>query len=779
MNGSPVGTSVPRVEDGRLLTGTGRFVDDVVMPRMLHAAFVRSTHAHGRVVDLDVTAARGAPGVVAVFTGAELAARTESVNPANAMVPNDLPPFTILATDKVRFVGDPVAIVLAESRAQAEDAVDLATVVVEPLQTVTTIAEAMGDGPPLFDELSSNVVSTGHYAYGDVDGCFARADQVVTCALRTSRLANAPMETRGLVAHHDRGTDELTLTTTAQSPHLIRQVVAGLVRHPLHRVRVTTGDIGGSFGLKGTVSREELAVIAASLMVDGAVKWTEDRRENLLSSGNARDEEIDLTAAVTSDGTILAVRASLRLNEGAYPAVPLAAPVFTIGMRIMLPGPYRMEALEFDHTIVATNKPQYVAYRGPWAVETFARESLNDAVAAALGLDPLEVRRRNIVAPHEQPFRMATGPTHVHMTALETVDVAATRIGHDAFRIEQAAARLEGRHLGIGFATYVEPAPGPADYRDALGIHWTPERAQVRLEPDGRATLITSQSPHGQSHQTTLGQVVAGELGLDMDEVRVVYGDTRITPFSTLGTGGSKSATMATGAARGAAAAVAEIVKTIAAHVLDIPSTGLVLEDGSVGVANDPDRRITLADVARIAYLSPGEMPPSLPAGIAALHDFVPDESGWGIATHASIVELDLETGRVMVRRHVVVEDCGELINPAVVDGQIRGGTVQGIAQALLEHVAHDDDGQPLSLTLSEYLLPTAMDVPNIEVVHLQSAPVGSVNHRGVGEGGAIGAPTAVANAISDALSPLRGGRVTELPVTPERLLLLAGILNP
>jgi carbon-monoxide dehydrogenase large subunit len=778
-DGAFVGRSVSRSEDARLLSGRGRFADDIALPRMGHAAFVRSEVTHGRLLAVDVAAARAAPGVKAVLTGAELAEHTEPIVIEYAPVNVKMPPFPVLCVDKVRLVGDPIAIVIADSRAAAEDAADLVRVIVEPLEPVMTHDDALDPTrPPLFDELGSNVFAPAAFEHGDLDACFDAADRVVGAELRVSRLANVPMETRGIVADYDAGTDELTIHAAVQSPHLVRSLLAAATRHPLGLVRVLVGDIGGSFGLKATLTREEIAVTAASKLLGMPVKWIEDRHENLLVSGHGRDDAFQVEAAVRDDGTILGIRAELTVDQGAYPAVPLSAGVFAIGMRILMPGPYRMTALSFKQRVIATNKPQYVAYRGPWATETFIRETLVDMVAAELGLDPVDVRRRNIVDLHEQPVQMATGPTHASMTARETLERAVERIGYEAFRSRQAEARAEGRRLGIGFSTFVEPAPGPLDYRTALGVHFSAERAEARIEPDGRLTILTAQSPHGQGHHTTLAQVAADSLGVDFGEVRVISGDTRVTPFSTLGTGGSRSATMASGAVQNAVHAVKEKVLEIGAHMLEADPRDLDIVAGAIVVAGVPGRSLPLADVARLAYFAPRELPEGMSPGISAARDFKQTESGWAVATHCCTVEVDIDTGRVRILRYVVAEDCGELINPAIVDGQVRGGTVQGIAQVLLEGASFAPDGTPLTTSLADYLLPTSMDVPEIEIIHLETPPIGPVNFRGVGEGGAICAPPAVANAISDALAP-HGGRVTELPVTPERVLRLAGVLTP
>ncbi len=535
-----VGARVTRVEDRRVLTGRGRYVDDERLGGVLHAAFARSPVAHGTLRSVDVTAARSAAGVAGAWTAADLA----DVAPFQPFGPPGLatPSYRVLADDRVRFAGEPLALVVATGRAAAEDAADLVEAAIDPLPAVITIDEALdGSLPPLFDDVGTNVMFRRSDVWGEPDEAFARAPHVVSIDLELSRHANAPMEGRAILAVPEPG-GGITVTAAHQNPHALRVALAHHLGLPAHTVVVRCGDIGGSFGQKAYTTREEIAVAAAALRLGRPVKWVEDRVENLLAAGHARDERLTAAAACEPDGTIVALRASVALNQGAYQLTTLPSSVFPALMRVLLPNALRVQHYAFDATVVASNQATYVAYRGPWAAESFARERLLDRIAAELGLEPVDVRRRNLLTAEEQPTHMVTGPTLEFVTARETLDEAARLADLPAFRAEQAAARAAGRYLGFGLATFIESSPGPPDFSAALGGATSPrsaQRAVARLEPDGTLTVFTSQQPHGQGHETTLAQLAADGLGLALDAVHVVHGDTRVTPFNLVGTGGS------------------------------------------------------------------------------------------------------------------------------------------------------------------------------------------------------------------------------------------------
>src|ERR1700678_374744 len=567
------GASIKRSEDPRILTGAGRYVDDIKLPGMLHAAFVRSPLAHGLVLSVDVSEARALPGVVAVLTGAELEAMTvPGPDPLMALfgAAGPIPEYTLLATDKVRFMGDPVAIVVAESRYLAEDGCELVDVEYDDLPAVVTAAYALDPGsPPLFANLGDNIARLhSRNEFGDVAGTFAQADRVFDFHLDVHRHQNVPMEGRACVASWDADLAAMTVYAATQSVHITRTGVATRLGIEPDQVRVLAGDIGGSFGLKIGASREELAVAAASHHLGRPVKWVEDRGENHMVSGQAREESFDVRAAVSHDGDLLGLDVKVIIATGAYPGMGMGAMVPDI-IQAMLPGPYKLAALGFESTAVITNKATYVAYRGPWASETFVRERVLDLIAQALALDPAEIRLRNIAARTDPPAMMITGRPLAGLTTSESLQRVAEMVDFPAFRRRQAQARAQGRYLGIGMATFIEAAPGPRGPDGALGN----ESMRLRLEEDGIVALFTGQMPHGQSHQTTLAQIAADEFGVPFEQVRVVVGDSDVVPFGL--TGGSRSATMTGGVALHGARELKAKVLDFAAHLIEVSAQAI------------------------------------------------------------------------------------------------------------------------------------------------------------------------------------------------------------
>jgi aerobic carbon-monoxide dehydrogenase large subunit len=774
-----VGAKVQRVEDRRILTGRGRYIDDLQLPDMLHAAFLRSPIAHARIADLDVTGAREAAGVVAVYTGEDIKEMTKPFAGGFTVPGMSEPMFYSLATDKVRLVGDLVAIVIAESRCLAEDACELITVDYDPLPAITTYEAALDPASPrLFDDLEDNVVYKGGSTHGDVEGAFAEADRVVRATFCQHRLANVPMETRGAVAEYDPGSGEFTYHAATQSPHGLRHHVSNAIGQPMDRMRVLSGDVGGAFGLKGFVHREDVALAAASKRLGRPIKWIEDRSEHLLASGHAREETVEIEAAVKDDGTLLGIKAKLIMDQGAYPTFPFPAAMYIGLISMLLPGPYRVKGYSFESTVVATNKCCYVAYRGPWEMETWVRERLINVIADELDLDPADIRRQNMV-PGDKDDRLITGLSLAELSSRESLERALELADYAGMRAEQAEARSHGRYLGIGFATFIEAAPGPVEMRVGGGA-FGGEKAKVRLEADGRVVVTTQQAPHGQGHETTLAQIAADEMGVPFDHVRVLHGDTRITPFSLLGTGGSRAATWASGAVLYTTRALKDKVLAIASELLEISPEDLEINDAVISPRGMPGRSLPLAQIAQQVYLAPNTLPAGVDRSLEASEDYIGagiTGSGWSGGTHLSLVEVDMTTGAVKILRYIAVEDCGRVINPAIVEGQIRGGVAQGISEVLLEHSAYDDDGQCLAGSFMDYLLPTASDIPTIEIDHLETGQGGDVDFRGVGEAGAVVAPAVMTNAIADALSPF-GVRVTEQYLPPSRILELAGVID-
>lgn len=773
-----VGQPVQRVEDRRILTGRGRYIDDIRIRGMVHAAFVRSPFAHASITDVDTSEALGLPGVIAVLTGADVQAVVAAMPIGLAGM--GAPSFGALATDRARHVGDPVAIVVAESRHVAEDAAERVIVDYDPIDVISTYDQALDPaGPKLFEDLESNVFVSDEAEFGDVDTAFADADRIVERTFSQSRVAPMPMETRGAVAEFDPGTGELTMHCNVQTPSSLRLALSMALGLTMENVRVLVAqDVGGAFGLKSSYGRETFAVAAAARMLGLPVKWTEDRYEHMLTSGQAREEQLRVEAAVKNDGTLLGLRAHMTADLGAYPAVPFPASVMLGLVTTLLPGPYRWPAYRFSRDLVLSNKATYVAYRGPWEVETWVRERFLDEIARELGLDPAEFRRRNVVAG-DPDDRLISGAPLEGCSTNSQLERALALVDYEGFRARQSDARERGRYLGIGLASFIEPAPGPAESREATGP-FKAEAAHVKIESDGHVVVTTAQVPHGQGHQTTLAQIAADEMGVPIEHVRVVHGDTRTAPFKFTGTGGSMASTWASGAVKLSTRRVREKVLAIAAEQLEIDAADLEISDGTITAKGAPSVTMPLSQLAMQAVMMPDSLPSGTDFNLSAEERFTGEEitgSGWTGGTHACEVEVDLETGRVNILRYQVVEDCGPVINPAIVEGQIRGGVAQGIGEVLYEHAVYDEEGNLLTSTFMDYLVPTSAEIPTIDIDHLETDPDGEFGFRGVGEGGAIVAPATVGNAIADALAPL-GASIVDAYLPPAKILELAGVIG-
>jgi carbon-monoxide dehydrogenase large subunit len=762
--GRYLGQVVRRKEDPRLVSGHGRYVDDVTLPRMLHAAFVRSDHARARINRIDASAALALDGVVAVFTGADLNPGTGSMQPSLVSEdPNSVQaPIRPLSEGEARFVGDPIAIVVAESRALAEDGVDVVDVDYEPLAAVATVEAALADGAPLVHpELGSNVaMDIALPADPELDAIFGAAAHVVTETLVQHRHTPTPMEGRAVIADYDDITGELDVHLSSQGPHEARRACARLTGIPEQRIRVRTGDVGGGFGLKFYLQREEQVAILASTHLGQPVKWIEDRRENLLASNHARSDIGTVSLALDADGRILGAKLDHIEEAGALPIGGTGGVAPFIAM--MFPGPYRIPRVWWRSRVVWTNTCGRGSYRGPWMFESVAREEILDFAARATGIDPLELRRRNVVGDDEQPYSMATGLEFDHVTPATTLERAAEIVGYHDFRAAQAEARAEGRLLGLGIGLYIEPTSSPVA---TLGV----EAATVRLESGGGVTVSLGTGAHGQSVETTMAQVVAEHLGVDYEAVTVVQGDTARTPFGG-GTGGSRTAVVAGNAARDAALQVREMAVRVAAHLLEAAPEDLEIEGGRVVVRGTPVRNIALADVAAAVHNIGSPLPPDAPRVLEATGRYATQGGTWSNACHICTVEVDRHTGVVRLLRYVVSEDCGRMLNPQVVDGQVHGGVLQGVGGALFEHIVYDDQGNPLTSTFLDYLLPTAAEAPGMVVDHVVTDGPNPEGVKGMGEGGAIGSVPAVFNAVADALAQA-GAKVTDQPLTPVRIL--------
>jgi carbon-monoxide dehydrogenase large subunit len=756
------GTSIGRVEDPRLLTGTGTFVDDVARPGMLHACFVRSPFARARLGVIETSEARGLPGVRAVFLAADLngGVREQWHTSMGPSVPEVARP--PLAEDEVRFVGDPVALVVAESRYVAEDAAELLVVDYEALPAVVDYVGGEGGDVAVHEGTPGNVVgSMGGPPTAEIEAVFASAPHVVSETIRQHAYAPVPMETRGLVVEWSASTGEMTIWASTQVPHEVRLFCSRLLGVPEHRIRVVARDTGGGFGQKVLVQREEMCLMLAAPKLGVPIKWIEDRRENLMAAGQSRHEHGVARMAFDDEGMVVAAALDYVQDVGAYPTPWPVGVAAAVGM--LFPGPYRIPSVAFTARAVSSNTVGRTAYRGPWQFESVAREVLLDIAARRLGFDPVELRRRNLLGADDLPYASATGFTYDHVTPRETFEQALAKLDYVAFRREQADARAAGRHLGVGTCTFIEPTtPG-------YGVYGT-EGATIRIEPSGMVNVYVAGGSSGNSLETTVVQLVADALGVDVGDVATIQGDTALTPFGA-GACGSRSASMTAGAVAATATVLRDRILAIAAHRLEAAVEDLELTGGRVSVRGTPSIGITYGELARIAYLAPTELPPGTPAGLEASERYTSvAPQVWTNATHVSTCEVDLATGRVRLLRHIVAEDCGPMINPAVVEGQIDGGTVQGIGGALYEHLVYDDDGNPLTTTFLDYLLPTATEVPVIEHVHVETSGPGPGGYKGVGEGGAIGAPPAVINAVADALAPF-GVTITEQPLTPSRII--------
>ncbi|OBF97760.1 xanthine dehydrogenase [Mycobacterium sp. 852002-51152_SCH6134967] len=765
------GTRVARVEDNRLLTGRGTFVDDVVRPGMLHACFVRSPFARAKINGIDASAALAMPGVHAVFTADDL---NPDVKEAwHAVAGKDIPdtPRPPLAEGEVKFVGDPVALVVADSRYLAEDAVDLVDVDYEPLPAVADFTKAVGSSVVVHEAYPDNVAGGMGGAPPDEE-TFATAACVASANVYQQIHAPVPIECRGMVVEWTPATEELTLWASTQTPHELRAFCARLLGIPAHNVRVIMRDTGGGFGQKVVPMREDMCIMLAARKVpatsnaqlsSAALKWIEDRRENLMSAGQARHVDGTARMALDEEGTILAVDIDFAYDVGAYPTPYPVLTTAAVGM--FFPGPYRVPKASFNYKTVFSNTAGLHAYRGPWQYETLAREVLFDIAARKLDMDPVELRRRNILRGDEMPYFNPNGMPYDHVAPADTFEQAVKILDHEGFRKEQADALAEGRYIGLGFSAYIEPT-------GAATGHLGTEGCTIRMEPTGKINVYVNGGSTGNSLETTVVQLTADALGAEIADVSTIQGDTAVTPYGA-GTQGSRSGPMTAGAVAEAGALLRKQIIAMAAPRLEVDEAEVELTGSRAVVSGNPDKSVTFADLAYRAYYEPQQLPPGVSSSLEATARFAsPPEAmiHWANATHACTCEVDIETGRVTLTRYIVSEDVGPMINPNVVEGQIAGGTVQGIGGALLEDMAYDDDGNPLSSTFVDYLLPTATEVPPIEYGHVEIPGPGVGGYKGVGEGGAIGSTPAVINAINDALAPL-GVTLTRLPASPAAIV--------
>jgi aerobic carbon-monoxide dehydrogenase large subunit len=775
VNASPdeftqIGRPLPRREDRRLLTGGGRFTDDIVVAGALHAAFLRSPHAHARLLSIEAGAARALPGVVTVVTGRDVAEWATSLRmapPIEGLQPTEMTPLPI---DKVRFQGDLVACVVATDRYLAEDALDAIEVEYEILPAVADMQAALMDGAPLVDDsLASNLLAHQTFAAGDVAARRREAHAIVEVTFSQHRQTHLPLETRGCVADWDDGQAHLTMHIGNQVPHPLRTQLARRLSLSESQVTVQCPDIGGAFGQKIALYREELTVAALARHLKRPVRWREDRIENLQAACHAREATCRTRAAVAADGRILGLELEIVEDFGAYCFFP--GNYIARVIALILTGPYRISDYAYDLRVALTNKCGVGPMRAPMAMTSWVMDGTLDAVARRLDLDPVAVRRVNMLQPHEFPHTMPTGEVLEDITPAATLEAVVGALDYDALRQRQAEGRKTGRYIGIGLCSVVESTTYGSRFYKSAGIAGSGhEAAWVRIEPTGAVNASVGLMGTGQGYETPLAQAVAEGLGVATENVRILLGNTDIAPYG-MGSRGARGATAGGGALYLCACKARDHVLRVAAHLLGLNrSDDLRLFESRVQRPIDgtwSDTGITLADVAHLAYLDPTALPEGTPPGLDFAITYDPPPMTYSNSAHACVVDLDPATGAIAIERHLVAEDCGTVLNPIVVRGQQQGAIALGLSGALMEHVYYDQTGQNLSGTLADYLVATAWELPNFEILPMHTpnrrTPAGI---KGMAEGGVMGAIGALTNAVNDALAPFA--------VTVERLPLSA-----
>jgi carbon-monoxide dehydrogenase large subunit len=792
-----VGQRIKRTEDPRLIKGLAHYVDDIRLPDTLHVAFVRSVYAHARINGIDATEALKAPGVVAVYTGKDVAEKIGPVPCASALPDLKVPDHRVLAQEKVYFVGHPIAAVVATDRYAAGDAVDLVTVDYEELPAVVDVEEAAKGTAVIHESFGDNIAYKLTAGEGDIQSALAASDHVIKQRIVHQRLAPVAMEPRGVLARYFPGEEELTVWSSTQIPHLLRTQLALMIGIPENKLRVITPEVGGGFGSKLNVYGEEALVGWISMQLGKPVKWIETRRENMQATIHGRGQVGEIEIGCKNDGTVTGLRYNVIADLGAYHQ--LLTPAIPTLTGLMLSGAYKIPTIQINITGCFTNKMATDAYRGAGRPEaTYVVERAMDLVAAELSIDPAEVRRRNFPAPNEFPFHTATGLEYDSGDYETALNKAQEISGYAALRQEQKKARQDGRLIGIGVSTYVEIcALGPSQAMPAGG--W--ESATVRIEPTGKVTVLTGASPHGQGQETSFAQIAADELGVDLNDVKVIHGDTGVVQYG-IGTFGSRATAVGGTAVFVAIQRLKEKAHKIAAHMLKADASSLAFEGGRysvqtaaaaaagssepvvpvgeapAGVLPEPHTNgrssITIQDIALAAHLAK-DLPPDTEPGLSATYFFEPKNFTFPFGTHIAVVEIDRDTGDIEFLRYVAVDDCGKVINPLLVDGQLHGGIVQSIGQAMYEEVVYDEQGQLITGTLMDYAVPRASHIPELELERTETpSPVNPLGVKGVGEAGTIGSTPAIVGAIVDALAPF-GIKHLDMPVKPEAIWRIIG----
>jgi carbon-monoxide dehydrogenase large subunit len=769
-----VGQPVKRVEDPRILAGQGRYVDDLRLPRMVYAAFVRSPHAHARIVSVDISRARALPGVVAVLTPEEAA---RMCTPWRGILTDYTGMKTgaqyPLALGKARYVGEPVVAVAAVDRYVAEDACELVEVDYHPLPPMVDPETAVRPGAPLIhDELGDNVIWRGGFDRGDVDAAFARAHRVYRDRFLIGRQTCVALEPRSLIASYEPTDRALTVWISSQVPHMMQAIFSRILGIEEQRLRVIAPDVGGSFGLKIHCYSDDVAACLLAIALGRPVKWIADRVESFPTDIHCREHVVDVEMAVDAAGEVLGLRSRAVAAVGPWSCYPRSSVVEGNQVIRLLTGPYRAGSYRAELTVVAQNKTQTSQYRAVGhPIAALVMDSMLDRAARDLGVDPAEIRRRNLVRREEFPYTTAFGYVYESGSYQESLALLLEKGRYAHWRQEQARARVEGRHLGLGLSCFVElTAPG-SFYGSGGAPVSAQEGATVRLEPTGKVTALLGVTTQGQGAHTAFAQVIADQLGVRVADVNVMSGDTALVPYGG-GTSGSRGAVLGAGASITACRELRKKIARVAAHMLEAAAEDVEIGGGRVWIRGSPERGLGLAEVAWLVYYRSDKLPRDIEPSFEVTAHYTPERPlTWTNGAHLAVVEVDIETGLVRFLQYTTVEDCGPMINPALVAEQVRGGVVQGIGSALYEQIVYDDTGQILTRTLMDYLVPGAAEMPDIEVYHLETpSPYTVGGFKGVGEAGTTGAPAAVINAINDALAPL-GVRLTEQPATPDVIL--------
>ncbi len=767
------GSGIKRREDPRLITGAATYTDDVKLPGLTYAAILRSPYAHATIGKIDVSAAKAAPGVLAVYTGADIKDRVVPV-PCAWNVPNcnlKVPLHPLLAHEKVRYVGDGVALVVADSRAAARDAIDLIEVDYDPLPGVVDPEKAAQKGAPqLHADVPNNIAFTWVVSGGDAEKAFNEAPVKVKQRIVQQRLAPTAIEPRAAVASYNKGSGQLTLWVTSQNPHIHRFLCSVMLKLPEHRVRVIAPEVGGAFGSKIPAYADEVLACLAAMDLGRPVKWTEDRSENYKVTTHGRDHVQYVEMCGTRDGRITGLRTRVYAGLGAY-ASTSAPGIPTILHGLVYSGAYTIPNIHGTIYGVYSTTTPVDAYRGAGRPEAaYLVERLVDIYAREIGMDPVDVRRKNFIPKDKFPYTVATGLTYDSGNYEAALDKALAMLDYKKYRAEQAQARKDGRHIGVGVVSYIEICGlGPSQVAGAVGFGAGGyDSAIVRVYPTGMVRVYIGAKPHGQGEETTFAQIVADEFGYPVENVEIVAGDTETTPQGW-GTYGSRSTAVCGSAVKVAAQRVKEKAKKIAAHLMEANEADLEWKDGTFRVKGSPDQGKSFAEVALMANVA-WNMPAGVEPGLEATAFFDPTNFVYPFGTHICTVEVNPDTGEVKILRYIAVDDCGPQINPMIVDGQVHGGVIQGIGEAMQEIMVYDADGQLITGTMMDYAVPKASQMPTIEVAHtVTPSPVNPLGVKGVGEAGTIASAAAVVGAVCDALAPL-GIRHIDKPLTPARV---------